>query len=69
MAQEWLTAKQIADELLVNVMTIYRRIDAGEIEAVKVGRSYRISRKEFDRYLREAKTGGPRRSAGSAKAP
>lgn len=53
-----MTVREIATELKIHVMTVYRRIDAGELGAVKVGRSYRISREEFDRYLREAKTDG-----------
>jgi excisionase family DNA binding protein len=56
MGQEWLTVAEISQELKLHAMTVYRLISAGKLEAVKVGRSYRVSRSEFDRYLREART-------------
>lgn len=51
-----MTVAEISQELKLHAMTVYRLISAGKLEAVKVGRSYRVSRSEFDRYLREART-------------
>lgn len=56
MDQEWLTVAEIAQHLRLHVMTVYRRIKAGELGAVKVGRSYRVKKSEFERYLREVRT-------------
>lgn len=56
MGQEWLTVAEISQELKLHAMTVYRLINAGKLEAVKVGRSYRVARSDFDRYLREART-------------
>lgn len=58
---EWLTAAEIAAELKVHVMTVYRLIHGGRLGAVKVGRSYRVKKSEFDSYLKEARTGGSAR--------
>jgi excisionase family DNA binding protein len=35
----------------VSNMTVYRLIKAGEIGAVRVGKSYRIAEDDMDRYL------------------
>ena len=51
-----MTVAEISQELKLHAMTVYRLINAGKLEAVKVGRSYRVSKSEFDRYLREART-------------
>lgn len=56
MDREWLTVAEISRELKLHVMTVYRLINGGKLEAVKVGRSYRVQRTEFERYLREART-------------
>ena len=61
MDREWLTVEDIRTELRVCAMTVYRRINAGEIEAVKVGRSFRISRQALDTYLEGARTRGDSR--------
>lgn len=53
-----MTALEIATELRMSRMTIYRMIHAGELEAVPVGKkSFRVREAEYARYLRE----GPRK--------
>ncbi len=47
--------EELAEKLRVNKMTIYRRIKAGKIEAHKIGKNYRISKSEFDKFLEELK--------------
>jgi excisionase family DNA binding protein len=60
--QEWLTVAQIAEQLKLHVMTVYRLIHAGRLGAVKVGRSYRVEKSTFDKYLDEVRTSGNPRS-------
>lgn len=55
---EFYTAKELADKLRVNVMTIYRYIGAGKLKSYKIGKEFRIDRKEFDSFLNKAKTNG-----------
>lgn len=62
MDREWLTVAEISHELKLHVMTVYRLINGGKLEAVKVGRSYRVQRTEFERYLKEARTNADPRS-------
>ena len=50
------TAQEIADMLEYNVMTIYRYIKAGKIKAYKIGKEFRIEKKEFDNFLNKVKT-------------
>ena len=50
------TAREVADILKVNVMTIYRYIKAGKITAYKIGKEFRIEKKEFERFLDKVKT-------------
>jgi excisionase family DNA binding protein len=47
----FLTVAEVADLMRVSTMTVYRLIKAGELAAVRVGRSYRIPDSEVDRYL------------------
>ena len=47
----FLTVAEVADQMRVSTMTVYRLIKAGEIGAVRVGKSYRISEDDMDRYL------------------
>jgi excisionase family DNA binding protein len=47
-----LTANEVADQLRVSTMTIYRLIRRGELPAVRVGRNYRVRAGELDAYLR-----------------
>ena len=47
----FLTPAEVADMLRVSTMTVYRLIKAGDIPALKVGKSYRLAEDEVDRYL------------------
>lgn len=49
-------AEDLAKLLEVNIMTIYRYIDAKKIKAYKIGRQYRIDKSEFNRFLNSVKT-------------
>ncbi|MFP4149201.1 MAG: helix-turn-helix domain-containing protein [Nitriliruptoraceae bacterium] len=51
MPTELLTAAEVADQLRVSTMTIYRLIRSGELPAVRVGRNYRVPVAELERYL------------------
>lgn len=56
--QEFYTAQELADKLRVNIMTIYRYIKAGKLKSYKIGKEFRIDKKEFDSFLNKAKTDG-----------
>jgi excisionase family DNA binding protein len=47
-----LTAHEVADQLRVSTMTVYRLIRRGELPAVRVGRNYRVRSRDLDAYLR-----------------
>jgi len=49
-------AEELAEMLQVNIMTIYRYIKAGRLKAIKIGRDFRIDKKEFDRFLKSVRT-------------
>ena len=49
------TARELADTLSVNIMTIYRYINAKRIKAYKIGKEFRIEKAEFDRFMKKAK--------------
>jgi excisionase family DNA binding protein len=46
-----LTVSEVADVLRVSTMTVYRLIQNGEIAAIRVGKSYRITQHELQGYL------------------
>ncbi|MBP8994622.1 MAG: helix-turn-helix domain-containing protein [Bacteroidales bacterium] len=54
--QEYYTAKELAEKLRVNIMTIYRYIKAEKLKAYKIGKEFRIEEKEFQKFLDKVKT-------------
>lgn len=56
MDKEFYTAQELADKLDVNIMTIYRYIKAGKLKAHKIGKEFRIDKKEFKRFLTKTRT-------------
>lgn len=54
--KEFYTAEELAEKLRVNIMTIYRYIKAGKLKAYKIGKDFRIDKKEFNKFLDKAKT-------------
>jgi excisionase family DNA binding protein len=47
----FLTVAEVADTLRVSTMTVYRLIKSGELKAVRVGKSYRLTEDDLDQYL------------------
>lgn len=45
------TVKQVSEVLQVTPMTVYRLVSRGEIDAIRIGRSVRISQSELDRLM------------------
>lgn len=60
-----LSVKEMAKRLGVAKMTVYRLIHADKIEAIRVGKSYRVTEAAFKAYMKEARTGG-KASGGAA---
>ena len=54
--QEYYTAKELAEKLRVNIMTIYRYIKAKKLKAYKIGKEFRIDKEEFNNFLNKVKT-------------
>ncbi len=52
----FLTVAEVAQLMRVSTMTVYRLIKAGDLGAVRVGRSYRIREDDVDRYLADRYT-------------
>jgi excisionase family DNA binding protein len=50
---EFLTVAEVARQLRVSNMTVYRLIKAGEMRAVRVGRGYRLKEDDVRRYLQQ----------------
>ena len=53
--QEFYTTQELAEKLRVNIMTIYRYIKAGKLKAHKIGKEFRVDKKEFQRFLDKTK--------------
>ncbi len=47
----FVTVAEVADQLRVSNMTVYRLVQSGQLPAVRVGRSYRIRDIDVDRFL------------------
>ncbi|MDR3202879.1 MAG: helix-turn-helix domain-containing protein [Bifidobacteriaceae bacterium] len=55
----FLTVAEVADQMRVSGMTVYRLIHAGELRAIRVGRSFRVPADALDEYLAAAEQAGP----------
>lgn len=47
---------EVADKLRISEMTVYRYIDAGKLKAHRLGKAYRITREELERFLETTET-------------
>jgi excisionase family DNA binding protein len=54
--KEFYTAKDLAEKLSLNIMTIYRYIEAKKLKAYKIGKEYRIDKVEFEAFLKKVST-------------
>ena len=48
----FLTVAEVAAIMRVSKMTVYRLVHAGDLPAVRVGRSFRVPEDEVHKYLR-----------------
>ncbi|CAN5901912.1 helix-turn-helix domain-containing protein [soil metagenome] len=53
-AVRFLTVAEVATRMRVSKMTVYRLVHSGELEAVRVGRSFRVPENAVDEYLRKS---------------
>lgn len=49
---KFLTVAEVAAVMRVSKMTVYRLVHNGELPAVRVGRSFRVSEEDVNEYLR-----------------
>jgi len=48
---QFLTVAEVADAMRVSKMTVYRLVHAGELPAVRVGKSFRVPQDALATYL------------------
>ncbi|MEO9324361.1 helix-turn-helix domain-containing protein [Nocardioides sp. C4-1] len=51
---KFLTIAEVAALMRVSKMTVYRLVHNGELPAVRVGRSFRVSEDDVDEYLKNS---------------
>lgn len=51
---KFLTIAEVASMMRVSKMTVYRLVHGGELPAVRVGRSFRVTETDVDEYLRKS---------------
>jgi excisionase family DNA binding protein len=51
---KFLTIAEVAAVMRVSKMTVYRLVHGGELPAVRVGRSFRVSETDVNEYLRNS---------------
>lgn len=47
----FLTVAEVAQQMRVSKMTVYRLVHAGELDAVRVGRSFRVPAAAVEEFL------------------
>lgn len=53
-AMRFLTVAEVADAMRVSKMTVYRLVHGGTLQAVRVGRSFRVPAAAVEDYLRDS---------------
>ena len=53
---EFLTPEEVADILRINVITVYGYIQKSNLDAVRLGRNYRISRQDLASFIKSKRT-------------
>lgn len=53
---DFLTVAEVARRLRVSNMTVYRLINAGQLPAARIGKSYRLRENDVDAYLENSYT-------------
>lgn len=53
-----LTVREVADAIRVSTMTVYRLIKGGDLQAIRVGKHFRIREADLGRYLDERVVNG-----------
>ncbi|MFZ0530807.1 MAG: helix-turn-helix domain-containing protein [Propionicimonas sp.] len=53
-ATRYLKVAEVAAALRVSRMSVYRLIHAGDLDAVRVGRNFRVPEQAVNAYLRES---------------
>ena len=51
---KFLTVAEVASMMRVSKMTVYRLVHGGELPAVRVGRSFRVTEEDVNEYLRKS---------------
>jgi excisionase family DNA binding protein len=53
-SSEFLTIAEVAAKMRVSKMTVYRLVHGGDLPAVRVGRSFRVTEADVNEYLRKS---------------
>lgn len=56
--QDFLTVQEVADFLRLSVLTIYKYIKEGDLEAVEFGGHYRVDKASLETFITEHRVGG-----------
>lgn len=56
LSKDFLTPRQIASTLQLNIITIYSYIKNKELIAIKFGRTYRVTKEDLNNFLSNHKT-------------
>jgi excisionase family DNA binding protein len=51
---KFLTVAEVAAVMRVSKMTVYRLVHSGDLPAVRVGRSFRVSEQDVNDYLKNS---------------
>ncbi len=55
MSDRLMTAKELAEYVQLNPLTVYKKVKAGEIPYIRLGRSIRFKKEQIDEWLEKNK--------------
>ena len=61
-ASELMTVEQVAAYLQLHKLTVYKFIRSGELQALRLGRSFRVRRADVNEFLEAHRVASPRRA-------
>lgn len=50
--KKYYTARELANMLSYNIMTIYRYIGRGKLKAIKSGKEFRVEKTDWDKFVK-----------------
>jgi len=56
MEKTYLTVHEVAETLRINILTVYSYIKRGQLDAIRIGRYYRVGVLDLQKFIQQHRT-------------